>query len=286
MSNNSPFGSSDNGKKSAHFHYQEQPSGHSPHREPAINAPGVIIALIIGLTLIHWVRGLLSENEGLDLLLALAFIPARLTAFIYPAEAQAILDTAVAAGPQQAALAHYILSGSGAPWTLLTYAFLHGSWMHLVFNALWLLAFGAPVARRFGVWRFIALFVLCGIAGALFFWIMRPLEVLPMIGASGAVSGIMAAAVRFIFTENGAGIFGRRLASGIQVPAQPLIETFMNKQALGFIIAWFFINLLAGMASGIVGVEGAIAWEAHIGGFIAGLALFAPLDPVSRKSKS
>lgn len=273
------------GVESSHTH---NPSPHGyplPHKEPPINAPVVIVAIILILAVVHGIRAFLPFSDDLDLLLKLAFIPARLTVFIDPAKAPAIFEAAFVVGGEHLALARFVLAERSPPWGVLTYAFLHGSWMHLVFNSLWLLAFGAPVARRFGAWRFLALFLICSVAGALFFWIMRPVDVVPMVGASGAISGVMAAAIRFIFSENGPGVFGREKERGLYSPARPLIEVIANKQALGFIIAWFAINLITGFASGVIGMEGTIAWEAHIGGFLAGLILFVPLDPVPRSHK-
>ncbi|MFD2251490.1 membrane associated rhomboid family serine protease [Pseudochelatococcus lubricantis] len=254
----------------------------APAREPIVNAPTVIVAIIAALVLVHGLRSLLSGSTAVEAMLTFAFIPARLTLFFDPAQAQAIVEAAVAGGGEQMALTRYVLSTGSAPWAVLTYGLLHASWMHLAFNALWLLAFGTPVARRFGTVRFLVLFVLSSVAGALLYWLMRPDDVLPMVGASGAISGVMAAASRFVFSGGGAALFGRG-GRGFDAPAQPLIALLENRQALAFIVAWFVINLLAGFASGIMGAEGAIAWEAHIGGFLAGLVLFLPLDPVSRR---
>ncbi|MGI6247008.1 MAG: rhomboid family intramembrane serine protease [Pseudochelatococcus sp.] len=264
-------------------HPRRRPVREPMAREPMVNAPGVIVAIIALLVLVHIARSLLAADVAVDVMLALAFIPARLTLLVDPSRAQAMFEAAFSAGAQQMALTRYILSEGGtAPWSLLTYSLLHGSWMHLGFNGLWLLAFGTPVARRFGTVRFLALFVAASIAGALFYWVMRPNDVVPMVGASGAISGVMAAAARFVFSAGGPVFFGRAAYRGVHAPAQPLVALLENRQALGFIVVWFVINLLAGFASGVMGADGAIAWEAHIGGFLAGLALFLPLDPVSR----
>lgn len=85
----------------------------------------------------------------------------------------------------------------------VTYAFLHGSWMHILSNAIWMLAFGAPVARRFGTARFLVLGGVSAVCAALVHLAFHWGEPVPMIGASGAVSGFMGAAIRFAFTPGG-----------------------------------------------------------------------------------
>lgn len=262
------------------FHAAPHSRGRPPAREPALNVPGVVVAIIAVLALVHVVRSFLPPGDDAYAMLSLAFIPARLSVLVDPSRAQALFEAAFEGGGTQMALTRFILAEGAAPWSVVTYGLLHGSWMHLGFNALWLLAFGAPVARRFGVVRFLLLFLAATVAGALFYWVMRPMDVTPMVGASGAISGVMAAAARFVFGARGAGVFGRPASDRLFAPAPPLAALLENRQALGFIVAWLVINLIAGVASGAFGVDGVIAWEAHIGGFLAGLALFRLLDPV------
>lgn len=252
-----------------------------PRREPAFNAPAVIVVLLALLAAVHVLRLVLPVEDDLDLMFEFAFVPARLTVWLDPARLETVLTDAGALGPGRLALAQYALSFGNTWWSLLTHAFLHGSWMHLGLNGLWLLAFGAPVARRFGVVRFLILFVICAVAGALFYGLMRPDDVTPMIGASGAISGIMAAAARFVFSDRGPVVFGHAPRAMLYAPARPLIEVMANRQAATFILIWFAINLMSGAVAGAFGVtDGAVAWEAHMGGFLAGLALFVPLDPI------
>lgn len=260
------------------FHASRRP-GRPPAREPAFNVPGVVLAVIAVLAAIHAFRELVADDDA-HLMLSLAFIPARLTLFFDPAKAQALFEAAFAGGGLQMALTRFILAEGPAPWSVVTYGLLHGSWLHLGFNALWLLAFGTPVARRFGTVRFLLLFLAATVAGSLFYWLMRPLDVTPMVGASGAISGVMGAAARFVFGPGRVAVFGQSAPSVLYAPAVPLAGLLENRQALGFILIWLAVNLIAGFASGAFGVDGAIAWEAHLGGFLAGLALFRPLDPV------
>lgn len=250
--------------------------------EPAFNVPRVVVAVIGVLIAMHAVRMLLSTEDDTHLMLSLAFIPARLTLFLDPSRAPELFEAAFGGDGMQMALTRFILTDGPAPWSVVTYALLHGSWMHLGFNVLWLPAFGAPLAWRFGAVRFLLLFFAATLAGSLFYWLIRPVDVTPMVGASGGISGVMAAAARFVFGAGKAAMFGRSVPSILFAPAVPLVGLLENRQAFGFIVIWLVINLIAGFASGAFGVDGAIAWEAHIGGFLAGLALFRFLDPVRR----
>lgn len=261
--------------------FRQPPYRRPAFREPAFNVPGVVLGIIAVLCVIHAVRMMLPAEDDSYAMLMLAFIPARLSLWFDPSLAQGLFEAAFNGGGLQMALTRFVLTEGSAPWSVLTYAALHGSWMHLAFNAVWLLAFGTPVARRFGTVRFLVLFIAAAVAGSLFYWVMRPLDVTPMVGASGAISGVMAAAARFVFGPGKMAMFGRS-TSILYAPAQPLVGLLENKQALGFIIAWLVINLIAGFASGAFGADGEIAWEAHIGGFLAGLVLFMPLDPIPR----
>ena len=116
------------------------------------------------------------------------------------------------------------LPGGGADvWTFVTYALIHANWMHLGVNAVWLLPFGSAVARRFGALRFVVFFAVTAAAGAALHLAAHAGEQFPMIGASAAISGTMAAAMRFAFQRGGPlGLIGRADASAYRVPAIPL----------------------------------------------------------------
>jgi membrane associated rhomboid family serine protease len=158
-------------------------------------------------------------------------------------------------------------------WSLVTspvtYALLHGSWAHVGINSLWLAVFGAPLAARIGPSRFLAFFVVTAVAAALLHFALHHDSIAPLIGASGAVSGFTAAAARFGFSTRGnshSGFTGQRLT---------LLETLTNRTSLSFIVIWFAINFLPAV-SNFGGTN--IAWEAHIGGFVAGLLLLPLFD--------
>lgn len=256
-------------------------------REPMVNAPFAVVLLIGILVVVHVARLMVGDETDFRIIVDFAFVPARLTLALMPSQLDAILADAAsaggAAGGQRLLLAQLLLQGGTKLWTLITHAFLHGSWMHLIFNALWLLAFGSPVARRFGTGRFFLLCGICAVAGAIVFTVFNPHGAIPMIGASGAISGIMAAACRFVFQPHMPWL-GHQAGRAEHAPAQSLREVMRDRRAMSFIGVWFGVNIVFGVAAGPLGLaDGGIAWEAHIGGFIAGFAIFSLIDPVRRR---
>ena len=240
--------------------------------EPLINVPSVVVSMIAVFGIVHAVRELiLSAQQDVEFLWLFAFIPARYTPAVLA------VDT--------------LPGGLGADvWTFVTYALLHGDLTHLAINVIWLLPFGTAVARRFGSARFLALFAASAAAGAGVHLLTHPGELLPMIGSSAAVSGFMAAAIRFVFQAGGPlGVFRGGEAPIYHVPAVPLREALRDPRILAFLVVWFGLNALFGVGSvGILGVDQPVAWQAHIGGFLAGLLLFPLFDPVTaaRRAKT
>jgi membrane associated rhomboid family serine protease len=232
-------------------------------REPLFNIPSVIVTLLAVLALIHGVRTmLLSDDQDIWVLLNFAFIPARYDASVV--------------------LGGVLPGGFGADvWTFVTYSLLHGSWMHLGVNGVWLLAFGSAVARRFGVLRFLSFFAVTAAAGAAMPLLTNAGSQAPMIGASAAISGAMAAAMRFAFQRGGPlGSLRGDDDAAFRVPAIPLSGVLSEARVLVFLAVWFGINILFGLGSqSITGGDEVVAWQAHIGGFLAGLLLFSWFDP-------
>jgi membrane associated rhomboid family serine protease len=105
-----------------------------------------------------------------------------------------------------------------------------------------------------------------------------------MIGASASVSGTMAAAIRFAFVKGSFLSFNRGDAdAAARVPALSLMRALRNGRVLAFLGIWFAVNIIFGVGSIAIGADGAsVAWQAHIGGFVAGLVLFSLFDPVPR----
>jgi len=232
--------------------------------EPIFNVPGIVMAIIGIFALVRaGEEFLLTSEEDIAFLYYFAFIPARYDTSLLPPGS--------------------FPGGVGAEiWTFVTYAFLHGDTSHLAMNSIWFLPFGSAVARRFGIVRVIGFFVITAAAGALVHLITHHGELVPMIGASAAVSGFMAGAIRFAFQRGGPlTMFRSDDASAYLVPAAPLAVALRDPRILVFLLAWFGLNLLFGIGSiGLPGGEQSIAWQAHFGGFIAGLLLFSVFDPV------
>ncbi len=238
-------------------------------REPLFNIPPVIVGLLAVLALVHAVRTyVLSEQQDLEVLLTFAFIPAR-------------YDTSIVLGG-------VLPGGFGAQlWTFVTYAFIHADWTHFGVNAIWLLPFGSAVARRFGPLRFVLFFAVTAAAGAALHLATHAGEEVPVIGASAAISGTMAAAMRFAFQRGGPLSFRRDGdATDDRVPAIPLIGVLRDPRVIAFVAVWFGINILFGLGSLAlpgVGENQVVAWQAHIGGFLAGLVLFSWFDPAPQE---
>jgi membrane associated rhomboid family serine protease len=226
-------------------------------RARAFNLPPVVVwlgAVIIG---VHVVRQLLSQSQDEWVLLTFAFIPER-----------------------YGALGDLLPGGAAARvWSPVTYAFLHADIVHLLVNMVWMASFGSALARRFGTARFLALGLVSAVAGAGAHYLAHSEGQSIVIGASGAISGMMAATARFAFSPGGPLAGGG--AASYWVPAEPILVALRNPRALAFILIWFGVNLVFGLSGGLgTSMSGAIAWEAHIGGFLAGLLCFSLLDPV------
>lgn len=263
----------------------------APAREPAFNVP-TIIAVIIGLLLlIHGFRELAPAADGFFWLYELAFVPARVSWWLQPdGFMQRLMESVQGLSPDTAggylALGKLIQdAGTLAPWSFFTHALLHGSWSHVILNSVWLLAFGSPLANRFGTLRFSVFFLVCAIGGAAAHYLSGPMEVIPMIGASGAISGCMGASMRFAFNVRG-GLFGGP-ASVHLAHADSLVDTFRNRRSMMFAGAWFATNIVFGVLAGPLGISSSsIAWQAHIGGFMAGLLMFGLFDPQTRTARN
>lgn len=230
------------------------------------NMPGAVVALSLILAGIHALRVWVIDREmDVDLLMRFAFFPAR-------------YDPAVRAEVQ------FPDGFAGDAWTFVTYGFLHGDFSHLAVNVFWMAAFGSAVAWRFGTVRFFVFSAVATICGALFHLIFHFGEFVPMIGASAAVSGLMAAAARFAFAASGP-FFGHDAGPARwRRPAPPLRVALRDVRVIVFLSVWFGLNILIGLGgSSLFGDGVSIAWEAHIGGFFAGLFLFPFFDPIPRR---
>ncbi|GIX29982.1 MAG: rhomboid family intramembrane serine protease [Porticoccaceae bacterium] len=156
------------------------------------------------------------------------------------------------------------LGAPGAFHTLVTSMFLHGSWFHLIGNLWFLWVFGNNVEDAMGHGRFLVFYLLCGLAAAALQMAMTGNPLVPMVGASGAIGGVMGAyVVLYPRVAVHLLVFLGFYATTVVVPA-----AFM----LGY---WFLLQLLGSLAS--LGHEGGgVAFWAHLGGFLAGVVLVFP----------
>jgi len=142
--------------------------------------------------------------------------------------------------------------------TMITSMFLHGGWMHLIGNMLYLWVFGNNIEDAMGHAKFIGFYVTCGILAALSHALTDPSSSIPMVGASGAISGVLGAYL----------LLFPRARVLVMMPGLGV-----TRVAAGFVLGmWFVMQLLSGgMSIGSTG--GGVAFFAHIGGFLAGMAL-------------
>lgn len=238
---------------------RHQPSTDSPFgapargREPIFNFPPVIAAFIALCVGIHAMRmWVLSPAQDLAVL-HFAFFPLQYSGG-YPLDIYAIV----------------------AP---VTYSLLHGNVAHLAVNMIWLAAFGSPLANRIGALRFVLFWIVASLAAVGLHYLLYKSSPVPLIGASGAIAGMMGAAARFGFhidRSSGRPAFGGPILS---IPA-----VFTSRMAVAFLVVWFVVNLVMGVGFGTSDDGSSIAWEAHIGGFLAGFLLIRAFDvrPLSR----
>ena len=227
----------------------------------AIQLPRIILILVAAICVVSVFQFLSPSRLSLTMDYTLGFVPAKLTRG---------------------------LSGDVPAWSLflpmLTHIFLHGNIAHLLFNMLMLTVFGAGVARRLHTERgpvpdrvinvslFIAFFLACGAAGAAAYLAREPDSVTPMIGASGAISGLMAASMRFAL---------RRLAP-YGVAHGPLAGIFEGPVLIASAL-YIGINIATAFGAGIGTGDAIVAWDAHIGGYVFGLVTFPLFDRFARR---
>jgi membrane associated rhomboid family serine protease len=221
----------------------EPPPNEAPEqrrREPVFNLPPVVLAVIAICAVVYLLQEyLLNETQQMVLLYDGAFIPVLYT------------------------------GKYGFDWFLFTrpftYAFMHGGIAHIAINMIWLAAFGSPLANRLGTLRFAIFYAVTGLASVVLFWVLHPYGEMPLVGASGAISGMMGAAARYGFRIDRSS--GRAAFAGEPLP---IADVLHSRGVVTFLGVWMVINLATGLLGFAPGVDGQIAWEAHIGGFVAG----------------
>lgn len=221
-------------------------------REPVFLLPGAVTALIGVMVAIHLASTLVLNQEGLSqLIFWFAFQPLR-----------------ILAAADDLSLAIPLI------WTPFSHALLHGGWEHLLVNVAWFAIFATPVCRRYGAGPMLAIFFVSAAAGAAFFAATTLYSGAYLIGASGGVSGLTGAAVRFIFQpvimakhpETGQSVvLGRKLAS--------FGDLWRDSRARMFVLIWVVLNAAVPLLPLLTGTAVAVAWQAHLGGFFAGILI-------------
>jgi membrane associated rhomboid family serine protease len=143
---------------------------------------------------------------------------------------------------------------------VFTSMFLHAGWMHLLGNMLFLWIFGHNVEDAMGHWRFLGFYLVCGVVAVLVQSLPEPNSAYPIVGASGAISGLLGAYLM---------LFPR--ASILTLVLLPFFFTTLRVPAMLLLLLWFAIQLLSDFA--VHGDVAAVAFRAHIGGFLAGMLL-------------
>jgi len=231
---------------------EQKPQENPPtqQRQPVFLLPGSVTWLGGLLVAVHLANALvLNERAGWDLFTWFGFIPLRL-------------------------LAGDAIPGGWLPllWTPFTHAFLHAGWDHLLFNTVWLAIFATPVARRYGGGAMVAIFLFGAAAGAAAFAATTLPDLQILIGASGGVAALTGASVRFVFQpvivaddpQSGhRRVLGRRLAS--------FADLLRDPRSRYFTLIWVVLNAAVPLLPLFTGASVQIAWQAHLGGFFAGL---------------
>ena len=239
-----------------------------PERQPVLRVPAVVVGLILVLAAVYVVEATASPQVLDHIISNYAFYPARYShAFL---------------------AAHHVAPQSfwerAIPF--FSYIFLHGSVTHLVINCVWLLPFGSIVARRLGSLAFILFFLVCGAAGAAAHLVTNWGVNEATVGASGAIAGAMAMGFRIVALIEAQDLQSYAAAVSGDLRTHTPLAPILSSRILVWSIVWLLINLVVGV-TGIGAGPGSgpqlIAWQAHMGGYIAGLLLAGPFDALAQR---
>ena len=206
-------------------------------------------------------------------------IAANVLAFLYelslsPNKGQALVYTfGLIPSHTQLLFAGHGITFAQALLPMVTSMFLHGGWMHLLGNMLFLWVFGGAVEETLGHIQYFIFYFICGIGSAMAHTALNWGSKVPTIGASGAISGVMGA---FIVLYPSARVT-------TLIPALLLFFT-VRIPAVLMLGYWFFIQFFSGIASLGVGDQGGVAWWAHVGGFVLGALLVVGERPKLRRA--
>jgi membrane associated rhomboid family serine protease len=224
-----------------------------PYRdENETQRPAIITGTIIGANVLVWlsVQGAGSTVSLAKSVCELGLIPGELTLSLPPGTRFPMGERLVCLTDPGRQVSH-----------LITSMFLHGSWMHLLGNMWFLWIFGNNIEDSMGRLRFIVFYLLCGLAAAFGQIVTNPNSAIPMVGASGAISGVMGGYLI--------------LYPNVRVYAMIPLGFFLTSVALPAWVMlgyWFLIQFVSGLAT-MAGDMGGVAFWAHVGGFVAGVVL-------------
>jgi membrane associated rhomboid family serine protease len=222
------------------------------HDENETQRPAHVTMVLVAINVLVWI---LIQGAGSSMALAtsvcnLGLIPGELTGALAPGAGFPMGDGLVC-----------LTDPGRQPINVLTSMFLHGSWMHLLGNMWFLWLFGNNVEDSMSRGRFVAFYLLCGLAAAMLQVVVEPASAIPMVGASGAISGVMGAYL----------VLFPRVRVFTLVPLGFILTT-VALPAWAMLIYWAVIQIFGGFAR--IGDEGGgVAFWAHVGGFVAGVVL-------------
>jgi membrane associated rhomboid family serine protease len=208
---------------------------------PTTTKPRITVGVMIACTFIYVFQHLLLSREGAThVIYALGVIPALLTG-------QATAD----------------FSAFPPALTVLTSMFVHGGFWHLAGNMLYLWIFGNNVEEAMGHAKFLVFYLLCGVAAVAAQVLPNTASEIPMVGASGAISGVLGAYM----------LLYPRARVLLGLPLGFLIVELGRWPAIWVLVAWFAMQLVMGVLSAASSAPGGVAFGAHVGGFVAGCLL-------------
>jgi membrane associated rhomboid family serine protease len=208
---------------------------------PTTTKPRVTVGIMIACTVVYTLHHLLLSREGSTAVIyALGVIPALLTG-------------------------HAVADFTAFPpvLTVLTSMFVHGGFWHLAGNLLYLWIFGNNVEEAMGHVRFLVFYLLCGVGAVAVQVLPNPASEIPMVGASGAISGVLGAYM----------LLYPRARVLLGLPLGFVIVELGRWPAIWVLVAWFVMQLVMGAISAASSAPGGVAFGAHVGGFVAGCLL-------------
>ena len=223
----------------------------------------VVNYVIVGVCTLAFLAQLASGDGGSKLIEQFGMIPVRLTDPDARPVIRQRVEVRTAQGIEQAVVEHELAPPVVPAWlTMVSCMFLHGGWMHFLGNMWFLYIFGDNVEDRLGHVGFALLYLGTGIAAGLAHYLTDSMSVVPTIGASGAIAGVMGA---YAWLYPGARVKA-------VLPLFVVMPIFVLPAPV-FLGIWFAIQTYSGIVASASGQAGGVAWWAHIGGFVAGAVI-------------